>query len=165
MAKTGGRFENIFYETPKHFFMTVGSAEGYTALNSFDSALLNAGIGNTNVLKISSIIPPGCNEIKPVKLPYGMIVPMAYASITSELVDELISASVAIALPKDINKAGLIMEYSSSGRKKDIEHIAIRMAEEGMKIRCEEILAVKSVSVEHKVKKIGTVIAAVALLF
>lgn len=165
MAKNGGHFENIFYETPKKYFMTVGSAEGYTALNAFDGALLSAGIGNTNLLKISSIVPPACNEVKPSTLPYGMIVPVAYASITSDLAEELISAAVAIAFPKDVTKAALIMEYSSSGRKKDIEHIAIRMAEEGMKVRSEEISAIKSVSVEHKVKKIGTVIAAVVLLF
>ena len=33
-----------------------GHAEGRTPLNAFDSALLAAGIGNVNLLKISSIV-------------------------------------------------------------------------------------------------------------
>jgi len=46
--------------TPTKFFMATGSSEGYTELNSFDGALLNAGIGNTNLVKMSSIVPPHC---------------------------------------------------------------------------------------------------------
>ena len=37
---------------------TVGHAEGGTPLNAFDNALLAAGIGNINLVKVSSIIPP-----------------------------------------------------------------------------------------------------------
>ena len=37
---------------------TAGHAEGGTALNAFDNALLAAGIGNINLIKISSILPP-----------------------------------------------------------------------------------------------------------
>src|SRR5262249_17098555 len=37
---------------------TSGSAEGTTELNAFDNALLAAGIGNINLVKVSSILPP-----------------------------------------------------------------------------------------------------------
>ena len=152
-------------ETPTKFFMVTGSSEGYTELNAFDGALLNAGIGNTNLVKMSSIIPPSCEEIEPMRLPYGALVPVAYAAITSDLEGEVISAAVAAAVPKDPAKPGLIMEYSSHGRKKDVEKIVRRMAEEGMKTRDEEIAVIKSVSVEHEVKKIGTAFASVVLWY
>jgi arginine decarboxylase len=152
-------------ETPTKFFMVTGSSEGYTELNSFDGALLNAGIGNTNLVKMSSIVPPNCKEIEPVKLPYGALVPVAYAAITSDLEGEVISAAIATALPKDPSKPGLIMEYSSRGRRKDIEKIVRKMAEEGMKVRSEEVAVIKSVSVEHEVKKIGTAFASVVLWY
>ena len=57
------------------------------------------------------------------------------------------------------------MEYSSHGRKKDVEKIVRRMAEEGMKMRNEEVAVIKSVSVEHEVKKIGTAFASVVLWY
>jgi len=152
-------------QTPTKFFMVTGSSEGYTELNAFDGALLNAGIGNTNLVKMSSIVPPNCQEIEPVKLPYGALVPVAYATITSDLEGEVISAAVAVGIPKDSSKPGLIMEYSSRGRKKDIEKIVRKMVEEGMKIRNEDVAVIKSVSIEHEVHKIGTAFASVVLWY
>ena len=45
--------------------VTVGAAEGGSLLNAFDNALLVAGIGNVNLVKVSSIVPPGV-EIEPI---------------------------------------------------------------------------------------------------
>ena len=39
-------------------------AEGRTPLDAFDNALLAAGIGNVNLLKISSIVPPEHEEFR-----------------------------------------------------------------------------------------------------
>ena len=163
--KKNNIFQDNLYKTPTRFFMTAGNAEGYSELNSFDSALLHAGIGNVNIIQVSSIIPPNCTEIKPVGLPYGSLIPVAYSTITSDLEHEVISAAVAVAMPIDKTKPGVIMEYSSRGRKQDIELITRRMAEEAMKVRHARIADIKSVSVEHIVKKIGCVIAAVVLLY
>lgn len=76
-----------------------GSAEGFTPLNAFDAALINAGIGDINLVKVSSIIPPGCREIEPRDLPRGAIIPVAYSFIVSDIPGEGISAAVAVALP------------------------------------------------------------------
>jgi len=151
--------------TPTKFFLVTGRAEGYTELNAFDGALLNAGIGNTNLVKMSSIIPPRCQEITPVQLPYGALVPVAYAYISSDLEGEVISAAVAAAFPKNTEKPGLIMEYSSRGRSADIERIVRRMAQEGMTMRGEEIAEIKSAAIEHEVTKIGVAFASVVLWY
>ena len=152
-------------EIPTKFFMVTGSSEGYTELNSFDGALLNAGIGNTNLVKMSSIVPPDCEEVAPVQLPYGALVPVAYAAITSDLAGEIISAAVAAAFPKDITKPGLIMEYSSRGRKEDVEKIVRKMAMKGMEMRNEDIAVIKSAAIQHEVQKIGTAFASVVLWY
>ena len=152
-------------QTPSKFFMVSGSSEGYTPLNSFDGALLNAGSGNTNLIKMSSIVPPACKETEPVTLPYGALVPVAYSSITSDLEGEVISAAVAVAMPENEAKPGLIMEYSSRGRKEDIEKIVIKMVEKGMDMRNEKIKFLKSISIQHRVEKTGTAFAAVVLWY
>lgn len=43
----------------RHYTLVGGSGEGATRLNAFDAALLDAGVGNTNLIKLSSILPPG----------------------------------------------------------------------------------------------------------
>jgi arginine decarboxylase len=155
--------QGITQSIPDKFFLVAGHSEGITPLNAFDSALIDAGIGNTNLIKMSSILPPYSKKIKPVKLPLGSLVPLAYASKVSSVVDEVISAGVACAVPVDEDKNGLIMEYSAPGHKEEIEKIVRHMAEEGMKNRGYKIKTIYSISIQHTVKKIGAAFAAVVL--
>lgn len=152
----------IFF-TPTKYFITVGRAEGVSNLNAFDAALLSACIGNTNLVKISSILPPQCREVAPVRLPLGALVPTAYGTIASEEPGRIISAAVAIALPEDEDDPGLIMEAGELGPCEEVEGTVRRMAAEGMKVRGSPIRRIVSRSVEHKVEHNGAVVAAVVL--
>jgi len=153
----------ISNKIPNKFFLVSGHSEGMTPLNAFDSALIDAGVGNTNLMRMSSILPPKSKQIKPVKLPLGALIPIAYAGKTSTQVDEVISAGVACAVPQDPRLNGLIMEYSAAGRKYDIDRIVRDMAEEGMRYRGYKIKSIYSVTAEHHVKKTGAAFAAVVL--
>ncbi|PLY02146.1 MAG: arginine decarboxylase, pyruvoyl-dependent [Desulfuromonas sp.] len=153
----------MIFKTPTTHFFTCGASEGLTQLNSFDGALLDAKIGNTNLVKMSSIVPPRSKLVEPHPLPQGALIPVAYAAITTDMPGEVISAGVAAAFPTDENHAGLIMEYSSRGHKEDIEAIVRRMAEEGIKMRGLEVKEIRSIAVQHRVEKIGTAFAAVVL--
>ena len=153
----------MLIKTPTIHFLTCGTSEGYTQLNAFDGALLQAGVGNANLMKMSSIIPPGCRFVEPQQLPPGALVPAAYAEITSDLPGEVISAGVAAAYPGDDSQPGLIMEYSASGHKEDIEAIVRRMASEGLQMRGLETKEIRSLAVQHKVEKVGAAFACVVL--
>jgi arginine decarboxylase len=108
----------------KTFFFAVGTGYGGTELNAFDGALLNAGVGNVNIMRMSSIVPPGAvyhpeacgiDILEP-----GSLVPMAYAAITrpaftyamQSLAPVSLSAIVGVGLPKDPKLPGVIMEHS-----------------------------------------------------
>ncbi|MCL6583591.1 MAG: arginine decarboxylase, pyruvoyl-dependent [bacterium] len=153
----------MIIKTPTKYFFVAGASEGYSPLNAFDGALLDAGIGNVNLVKMSSIVPPRCTKISPCTIPAGSLVPVAYASISSDIKDEYISAAVAAAFPVDPDYPGLIMEYSAQGRKQDIENIVRHMAEQGMMMRQKEIREIQSIAIEYQVKKIGAAFAAVVL--
>ncbi|HPI03420.1 MAG TPA: arginine decarboxylase, pyruvoyl-dependent [Candidatus Goldiibacteriota bacterium] len=148
---------------PNKYYLVAGHDEGMTPLNAFDNALVDAGIGNTNLMKMSSILPPNCTQIKPVKLPLGALIPVAYASKVSTIVGEVISAGVAIAIPQDPKLNGLIMEYSGAGHKEEIEKIVRSMAEEGMRKRGYKLKEIKSIAAQHKVDHTGAAYAAVVL--
>ncbi|RKX70517.1 pyruvoyl-dependent arginine decarboxylase, partial [candidate division TA06 bacterium] len=55
------------------------------------------------------------------------------------------------------------MEYSSRGKKENVENIVRKMAEEGMKVRNENIKDILIKSIEFNIKHIGTAFAAVVL--
>jgi len=153
----------MIFKMPTQYFLVSGTSDGYTRLNAFDGALLQAGIGNTNIVKMSSIVPPHCERITPIPLPPGALVPAAYAAITSEVPGEIISAGVAVALPEDENQNGLIMEYSAKGDRLKIDEILRNMAAEGMKIRGWKIKDLQTMVSEYRVEKIGATLAAVVL--
>ncbi|MBI4561624.1 MAG: arginine decarboxylase, pyruvoyl-dependent [Candidatus Rokubacteria bacterium] len=143
---------------------TAGHAEGATPLNAFDNALLAAGIGNINLVKVSSIIPPDADIVALPRVKLGALVPAAYAAITGRVPGELISAAVGYALPQDRTKAGVIMEYHDKVPQAEAERVIRQMLEEAFRVRGESILEAAVVTAEHRVERIGCAVAAVILL-
>jgi arginine decarboxylase len=143
---------------------TAGHAEGGTPLNAFDNALSAAGIGNVNLVKVSSIIPPDVDIIELPKLKAGALVPTAYAAITSEVPGQLIVAAVGYALPDDPAKPGVIMEYHDVADGQTAESSVRQMLTEAFATRGEAIRELKVVVAEHAVERLGCAVAAVALL-
>ena len=68
----------MFGPMPTCYFLTAGRGEASTELNAFDAALLDAGVGDTNLIKMSSILPPGALEIEILPLKKGSFIPLAY---------------------------------------------------------------------------------------
>jgi len=155
----------LIVKTPTKFFLVRGSSDGFSLLNAFDGALLASGVGDTNLVRMSSILPPGCTEIKPrpKALPQGALVPVAYASITSDTPEETISAAVAIGIPEDVSFAGLIMEYSAKADEAIVRDQVIRMVEKGMEVRKRPIREIMSISSTFNVTTVGAAFAGVVL--
>jgi arginine decarboxylase len=156
---------DVIIETPSKFYLVSGSSEGYTLLNAFDGALLASGVGDTNLVRMSSILPPGCQEMnpRPVWLPQGALVPIAYASLGSDVPGETISAAVAIGIPEDETRAGLIMEYSARAEESVVKAQVRKMVEKGMELRNRAIKDIMAVSATCRVTSIGAVFAGVVL--
>lgn len=155
----------MIIQTPTKFFLVQGSSEGFSLLNAFDGALLASGVGDTNLVKMSSILPPRCEELKPapVPMPQGALVPVAYASLCSETPGEVISAAVAIGIPRDESLAGLIMEYSAPVQEHLVVERVKKMVEKGMEMRNRPIRKIMAISATHTVISTGAVFAGVVL--
>ena len=153
----------MIIKTPSAHYFTCGSSEGSTPGNSVDGALVAARIGNINPVRVGPALPPGSRLIEIQQLPHGVLVPVVFSSISSVVPGELISAGIAVAYPKDQAQPGLIMEYASQGHKEDIEAIVRCMADEGLRMRDQELKDIFSIAVQHKVERIGTALAAVVL--
>ena len=143
---------------------TAGHAEGGTTLNAFDNALLAAGIGNINLLKVSSILPPEVPVVELPKIKPGALVPTAYAAMTSETPGEIVAAAVGYAVPDDPAKNGVIREVHGVASRDEAERQIRAMLDEAFRVRGETIAEMRVVGVEHRVERIGCALAAITLL-
>ncbi len=147
----------------RNFFLGAGAADAPTRLNAFDHALLEAGVGDVNLVRLSSILPPSCRRVEPFSLPYGALVPVAYADMVSSEAGAWISAAVAVAIPTDPGLPGLIMEHHGFGRLDRTLATVREMAIHGMQHRNREIADVLTIGAEHQVEEHGAAFAGVVL--
>ncbi|MFW6138894.1 MAG: pyruvoyl-dependent arginine decarboxylase [Spirochaetota bacterium] len=153
------------FTIPGIYFTVSAHSEGFTRLNAFDNCLLDAGIGDTNIIKMSSIIPPGCTRTAPVPLPPGALVPAAYAYICSETPGEVIAAGVAVAVPDDESLAGLIMEYADTRPLNEVLAKVEEMAVRGFERRRRKLKYISTTGSEHRVVTLGAAFAGVVLWY
>jgi len=147
----------------KNYQLVAGTGEAFTTLNAFDRALLAAGVSHFNLVKVSSILPPGCIPDKVDYLPAGGVLFAAIGAIESSEPGELISAAVAVGIPKDPTRAGVIMEAHLFGTAQHCEEHVREMARTALSDRGDEIAKIESISVETEVKEHGAAFAAVVL--
>lgn len=148
---------------PKKFFITAAAAEGESKLNAFDNALLKAGIGNVNLIRVSSILPPGAEFDPELVIPPGSLVPTAYGYIISDKPGEIIAAAVGIGFSNDT--FGVIMEFSGRCSRQEAEAEIKKMIREAFATRNMPLADMKIAAVEHRVEKIACAFAAVPLWY
>lgn len=149
--------------TPKKYFVTAGAAEGSSPLNAFDNALLAARIGNVNLIRVSSILPPGTEYDPDLELPPGALVPTAYGYIISTTPGEIISAACGVGISRE--SFGVIMEFSGKCTAQEARAQIESMIREAFARRGMELVDMKIEAVEHEVKRIACALAAVPLWY
>lgn len=149
--------------TPKKFFLTAAAAEGHSELTAFDNALLAGGIGNINLVRVSSILPPSAEYAPDLKIPPGSLVPTAYGYVCSDVPGEVIAAAVGVGFSADT--FGVIMEFSGRTTGKEAEAKIEAMLREAFASRGLELKDMKIKAVEHRVENIGCALAAVPLFY
>lgn len=128
----------------KKYCLVAGIGAGEYAISSFDSALLDAGVGNYNLVRVSSILPPDCQKSQTISSSPGSVLFTAYAALTTKDVAKIASA-VAVAIPKEPIECGVIMEYSDNTDKDTAIRIVEHLAEDAMYRRgipCKEIVSI-----------------------
>ncbi|WP_066634579.1 pyruvoyl-dependent arginine decarboxylase [Desulfolucanica intricata] len=149
--------------TPKKFFITAAGSEGRSGLTAFDNALLKARIGNINLIRVSSILPPGANYDPDLQIPPGSLVPTAYGYIISDVPGEKIAAAVGVGFSSDT--FGVIMEFSGRCSREEAHKNIVDMLKESFETRGMELVDMKIAAVEHVVESVGCCLAAVPMWY
>ena len=107
---------------PRKIIFTSGIGTHTEYLESFESALRDAGIEKFNLVTVSSILPPGCEFVSKKdglsELCPGEIVFCVLSRISSDEPGSKITASIGCAVPKCLDTIGYISEYHASGQTK-----------------------------------------------
>lgn len=145
---------------PKVAYLVSGvGASNVSALNALDAALIDAGIGDQNLIKLSSILPESVELVikeKPKFSSNGLFVPVAYASQTLDIGQENshlapIASAVAVAMPQFRSDCGVIMERSDTRFCYNTESRVVEMAKEAFKVRNRELMRVESISAQIEI--------------
>lgn len=137
---------------------TIRSGVGQSdkQLSSFDKALWEAGVGNYNLVKLSSILPAGCKMVEHIDLTEGSLLPTAFSRISSAEKGTHLVSSIGVGIPKDDSCVGVIMEHSTidKGVKQTLKEL-VSMIEEAFEMRGCELREIKSDFAECIVRKDG----------
>ncbi|MCD6383271.1 MAG: arginine decarboxylase, pyruvoyl-dependent [Thermoplasmata archaeon] len=108
---------------PKEVFFTRGLGVHKEKLASFELALRDAGIHRFNLVKVSSIFPPGCRIIDREeglkKLQSGEVIFAVLSENSSNEPRRKVGAGVGVAIPRDKTLFGYISEHHSFGMSQE----------------------------------------------
>lgn len=130
---------------PKHYKIVSGSGKSKFPLVAFDKALIDAGIGNFNLVKVSSILPAHCMYSEEITLTPGSIIYAAYASVTITK-GESGQTAVAVAISENSDENGVIFETSSKENIENCELLVENMCTEAMEERNRKIKIIEKSS-------------------
>ncbi len=139
-----------------------GKDEGPTRLNAFDNALTDAGIGDVNLIKVSSMLGKNTQVKNLPKLKAGAMVNCVLSSVTSSKPGDTITAVVGIAIGEEL---GCVVETTGTNKDKqeliDEANFMVNymMEKRGVEIK-EHIVKAVSTTVEN----IASVVASVVYL-
>ena len=105
--------------TGKQIFLTKGVGKHREKLTSFELALRDARIAEFNIVRVSSIFPPGCKVISVQEglktlTPGQIVYAVMYDNSTNEP-HRLVASSVGLAIPADPKQYGYLSEHKSFG--------------------------------------------------
>ena len=96
--------------------IVTGHDEGPTKLNAFDNALSSAGIGDVNLIKVSSMLAADTEVCELPKLKAGAMVNCVLSEITSDTPGDEIIAVIAVAIGEEL---GCVVETTGINKNSD----------------------------------------------
>jgi arginine decarboxylase len=108
---------------PRKVFFTKGVGRHKDYLHSFELALRDAGVEQCNLVRVSSILPPGCRRLAASEgmklLVPGAITFVVMAQNATQESNRLIAASIGVAQPTDDTAYGYLSEHHPFGETEE----------------------------------------------
>jgi arginine decarboxylase len=109
---------------PTRIYLTKGVGRHREKLQSFEMALRHARIAQFNLVRVSSIFPPGCKIIQRNEgikhLRPGQVVYCVLSDIATDEPHRLLAASVGLSIPKSSEFHGYLSEHHAYGQNERV---------------------------------------------
>jgi arginine decarboxylase len=109
---------------PTKVFLTKGVGVHRERLTSFEMALRDAQVAKYNLVRVSSIFPPGCQVVDReeglARLKPGQIVFAVLSEASTNEPSRRVAASVGLAIPNDPRHYGYISEHHAFGQSEQV---------------------------------------------
>jgi len=139
-----------------------GKDEGPTKLNAFDNALSDAGIGDVNLIKVSSMLAGNTQITDLPGLKAGSMINCVLSEITSDNPGDVITAVIAVAIGEEL---GCVVETTGINKNEeeliDEAKFMVKYMMEKRDVEIKELIVEKATT---KVKEIASVVASVVYL-
>lgn len=162
-------FGTVQWKIPKLVFLTCGVGHGETELTAFDVALLDSGIGNLNLMKVTSVFPPGArianlDEVT-FEIPRGALIPTVYTRSIHSTRGFIIASAIGVGIPENAANNGMIFESSIIGPRDRAEKLVRDMISEAFDVRNVSLKEAVVASSETEVLgKVACTVAAALLI-
>ncbi|MGM0404636.1 MAG: pyruvoyl-dependent arginine decarboxylase [Thermoplasmatota archaeon] len=153
-------------EEYKHFTVKRGIGKNdISTLNAIDKAYLDAGVGNLNLIRVSSILPKGIKKVDRVDEEFGSFLPCVLAEAVG--VKNEVAAGIGYGLNKD--GGGYVVEHSLCMQDidmKEFDNQIEKKVKEMGRIRNIELENIKIESIKTKIEdsKYGCAVAIMVYL-
>lgn len=105
---------------PRKLFLTCGTGVHREKLTSFEMALRDAGIAHLNLVRVSSILPPGCRIVPREEglpaLEAGEVTFVVLAEMATNEAGRHIAAAIGVAIPAGPKMYGYLSEHHTYGQ-------------------------------------------------
>ncbi|NIP58003.1 MAG: arginine decarboxylase, pyruvoyl-dependent [Gemmatimonadetes bacterium] len=105
---------------PQKLFFTTGVGVHREKLTSFEMALRDALIAHHNLVRVSSIFPPGCEIVPRTEgtevLRPGQVVYCVLSDASTNEPSRRVGSSIGVAIPSDRERYGYISEHHAFGQ-------------------------------------------------
>ena len=123
LVSTGYPEREVFGFVPKELFFTKGVGKHREKLTSFELALRSAGVAACNLVRVSSIFPPGCRILSRAegvrRLRPGQVTFVVMSEAATREPHRLVAATVGVAIPRDAKLYGYLSEHHSFGENEE----------------------------------------------
>jgi len=123
-AVVGRRVRGTEMAMRSGIFLTKGVGKHKERLASFELALRDAGLATFNLVRVSSILPPGAKLVTRQSglstLNPGQIVFTVMSDNATNEPHRLVAASIGVAKPRDPQRYGYLSEHHSYGQKEKV---------------------------------------------
>ncbi len=115
----------MMFERAKRFTVTKGHGRSSVSrLNAFDKAMIDASIGELNIIEVSSVLPEGIVKTDEIDCERGDFIPAVMSKAIGT--DGELVAGLAWGFRED-DKGGYVMEGSNKGEDIDIKIFEVEL--------------------------------------